>query len=154
MAEWKMHHAPGKVVNGKKLRQLREAKGWTQEEFATRCDMTGHNIGRIEAGDGNTSTGKVRSMADALGVNPAILIFGVDELVNDAVSQATKNRPQPSDPTPSAALAPNRDVSLLRAFAGKSPAYIHMGSLKTDVPEEILGEILHIVAVHKMKSSG
>lgn len=153
MANWKMHHEPGNVVDGKKIRRLREAKGWTQEQLAHRCDMTAQNIGRIEMGDGNTSTGKVRSMADTLGVEPAALIIGVDELIAEAVG-SLKEQPVYQLVMPDPEPVVHRDVVLLRAFAGNNPAFLNIGTLKTDIPEEILGEILHIVAVHKMTTGG
>lgn len=144
--QWKSHHAAGNVVDGRKIRMMREQRGWTKEQFAELCDMTVHNLARIENGDGNTSTGKVRSIADSLGVNPASLIIGVDDLLEE--------KKQPIATAPELAFHPNRDIILLRAFVGNEPAFLQIGSHKSDVPEEILGDILHVITVYKLKTEG
>lgn len=153
---WKIHHAAGNVVDGKKIRQLREERGWTPVQFASMCELSPNNLNRIENCEGNTSTGKVRSMADALGVHPAELITGLDELIGNEIGHlrdltiAAEERASTQNAIDRDAT---RDIALLRVFAGNEPAFLQIGTMKTDLPEEVLGDILHIVAVHRLKQS-
>ena len=63
-----------------RLRELRDARGWTQAELAERAEVTRATVSRIEGG-------KVRSLdlevfeklAEALDVHPAVLIDRKEE---------------------------------------------------------------------------
>ena len=50
-----------------KLRYARIDKGWSQQELAQRCGVTGHTISRIEQGDGNPTINLCISISQALG---------------------------------------------------------------------------------------
>ena len=54
---------------------LRELKGWTQEELASRSGIAATNLSRLE--NGHLDLGKQRAiaLAKAFGVHPATLMF-------------------------------------------------------------------------------
>jgi len=54
---------------GHRIRQLREARGWTQEELAHRAGMTTVYLSGIERGMQNPSFRKLKGLVDALGVS-------------------------------------------------------------------------------------
>ncbi len=57
---------------GKKLRQLREASGLTQEELAERAGLTPKGVGALERGERrHPYPNTVRALADALGLKGA-----------------------------------------------------------------------------------
>lgn len=58
-----------------RVQELREAKGWSQAELARRSGVPQPTISRIEAGEsGSISLGNLERLAEALGVNAALLI--------------------------------------------------------------------------------
>ncbi len=58
-----------------RLEELREAKGLSQAELARRSGVPQSTISRIEAGEtGSISLVNLERLADALGVNAAVLI--------------------------------------------------------------------------------
>jgi transcriptional regulator with XRE-family HTH domain len=59
--------AIGKVF-GLRVRELRERKGWTQEELAARCHRHWTYIGGIERGERNPTLRVISDLARALGV--------------------------------------------------------------------------------------
>ena len=52
---------------GSRIRQAREARGWSQEELATRSAVSRPSIARIERGD-DVSTATLGKVASALGL--------------------------------------------------------------------------------------
>ncbi len=56
------------------LRRLRMEQGLTQEELAARAGMHRTFIGAVERGDRNASLRTVQRLADALGVEPQVLL--------------------------------------------------------------------------------
>ncbi|TAE21391.1 MAG: XRE family transcriptional regulator [Cytophagales bacterium] len=54
---------------GARLRQLRQQKGFTQEELAAKMDMEFSQIGRVERGRVNSSLSMVFALAKALEVD-------------------------------------------------------------------------------------
>lgn len=54
---------------GKKIKEERLEKGYTQEELGEKVDSTGGYIGQIERGERNASMQKVISIARALNVS-------------------------------------------------------------------------------------
>jgi transcriptional regulator with XRE-family HTH domain len=58
---------------GKKLRELRQAKGISQEQLAHNCGLEYSQINRIELGKVNTSISHVALLAKHLGVTPCDL---------------------------------------------------------------------------------
>jgi transcriptional regulator with XRE-family HTH domain len=55
---------------GLRIRELRTAKGLTQETLGNLCDVEESTINRIELGKANTSLTHIKSIADALEVDP------------------------------------------------------------------------------------
>jgi transcriptional regulator with XRE-family HTH domain len=63
---------------GHRLRQRREALGWTQAEFARRCEMHKAYIGFVERGERNVSLVNLRRIARVLRVRMSDLFKGLD----------------------------------------------------------------------------
>lgn len=59
---------------GKKVRQLRLAKGWTQEELAARAHLHPTYIGGVERGERNIGLDNLLKVARALGEHPTALL--------------------------------------------------------------------------------
>ncbi len=58
-----------------RVQELRDAKGWSQAELARRSGVPQPTISRIEAGEsGSITLANLERLADALGVNAALLI--------------------------------------------------------------------------------
>lgn len=73
-----------KVLFGRRVRQLRKAKGMSQEAFAHTIKIDRSYFGSIERGERNVSLDNICLIADGLGVAPAQLLmfdslFGDDE---------------------------------------------------------------------------
>lgn len=63
------------MTTGELIRQLRKARGWTQEELAHRCGYSGKSvICKVEAAERPGNTEKIKKIADALGVSPSSLV--------------------------------------------------------------------------------
>ena len=58
---------------GTKVRQLRLAKGWTQEDLAERTGLHPTYIGGVERGERNLGLDNILKIARALGEYPAAL---------------------------------------------------------------------------------
>lgn len=150
----KKHYTPSNIINGAAIKKLRLEQQISIEDLAKRTDLTPVNLERIERSDGNTSTGKVRALAHELGVHPAMLITGIEEFIHEVAATAelepiTTVTEKANVPL---AYSPDRDVTLLRTFAGEGEAYLQVGTLKTPIPDEILGDILHVIAVYKLRT--
>ena len=65
--------SPDRKRFGKKIRQVRLAKGWTQEELAERAGLHPTYIGGIERGERNLGFDNLLKVARALGEHPASL---------------------------------------------------------------------------------
>ena len=59
---------------GDKVRELREAKGWSQEELGFKSGLHRNYVGRIERGEQNIAVVNVAKLAKALGVRPRELL--------------------------------------------------------------------------------
>lgn len=57
-----------KAVFGRRVRELRTAKGLSQEALALACDLDRTYIGGIERGERNVSIVNIQKIATALGV--------------------------------------------------------------------------------------
>ena len=62
---------------GKRLRQLRRAKGFSQEAFADACGLDRTYIGGIERGERNLALRNIAAIATALDLSIAELMEGV-----------------------------------------------------------------------------
>lgn len=59
---------------GGRIRDLRQAKGWTQQQFADLCGLHRTYIAGTERGERNVSVISLRTLADVLRVNPGELL--------------------------------------------------------------------------------
>lgn len=57
-----------------RVRELRQARGWSRRRLAENCGLSLRFLARIEAGDGNVSVRRLASIADALDTTPAALL--------------------------------------------------------------------------------
>ena len=65
---------PDRSRFGKKVRQLRLAKGWTQEELAACTGLHPTYIGGVERGERNLGLDNLLKIARALGEHPSALL--------------------------------------------------------------------------------
>lgn len=78
-----------KVLFGRRVRQLRKAKGVSQEAFAHLIQIDRSYFGSIERGERNVSLDNICLIAKGLGVAPAELLrFDVAPEVEPQVSTA------------------------------------------------------------------
>jgi transcriptional regulator with XRE-family HTH domain len=70
-----MENSADRELFGKKIRQLRLAKGWTQEELATQAGLHPTYIGGVERGERNIGFDNLLKLARALQEHPSA-IFG------------------------------------------------------------------------------
>jgi len=68
--------SPKKAL-GKRVRELRASKDWTQEEFARLCGIYHSSVGRIERGDHNLRVSTIMSIARSLEVEASCLVKGI-----------------------------------------------------------------------------
>jgi transcriptional regulator with XRE-family HTH domain len=64
------------VVFGERLRALRLARGWTQEQLAEECGLTAVQVSRIENGAHEPKLTTILRLARAFGVKAGKLIEG------------------------------------------------------------------------------
>ena len=62
---------------GKRVRNLREAAGYSQEDFAVESGLDRSYFGAVERGQRNLSLRNVEKIAEALGITIAELMEGV-----------------------------------------------------------------------------
>lgn len=62
---------------GERVRQLRKAKGWSQEKFAHECGLDRTYAGGIERGERNVALRNVEKIALTLGVSIERLMKGL-----------------------------------------------------------------------------
>jgi transcriptional regulator with XRE-family HTH domain len=62
---------------GKRIRRLRDQKGWSQEEFAHSCEVNRSYMGRIERGELNLTLETARKVANGLGISVSALLRGI-----------------------------------------------------------------------------
>ena len=55
-----------RIQFGRHVRQVRQAKGWSQEDLAERCNLDRTYIGGIERGERNISIVNIAKIAHAL----------------------------------------------------------------------------------------
>ncbi len=62
-----MRISPQKAF-GNRIRELRQAKGMTQEDLADRCGLFRTYMSRIETGKANPTLTMIHALADSIGV--------------------------------------------------------------------------------------
>lgn len=63
-----------KAEVGRRLRDLREEKGWSQEKLGFRADLHRNYIGGIERGERNVGLENIAKLAKALKIRPRDLL--------------------------------------------------------------------------------
>lgn len=71
-----MNETKYKNLVGEKVRSLRRAADLSQEGLASRCGIFRTYLSRIESGAANPSLGVLVTLAEALGVEPHVLLQG------------------------------------------------------------------------------
>lgn len=79
---------------GRRIRELRTAKGWSQERFAEICGVHRTYMGHLERGEKNASLGSVARVAKAFGIALSELLSGID------VEQPATANGQPDETQP------------------------------------------------------
>ena len=75
---------------GKRIRQLREKKGWSQEDFAARSGLHRTFVGNIERGLKNTTILTLLMIAHSLGISVSELLRGLEKRVEDLRKRGVK----------------------------------------------------------------
>jgi XRE family transcriptional regulator, regulator of sulfur utilization len=63
---------------GQKLRQLRQKRGWSQEEFADISGLHRTYVGSVERGERNLTLNSLQTLAKALKVRMSDILKGMD----------------------------------------------------------------------------
>jgi transcriptional regulator with XRE-family HTH domain len=63
-----------KAEVGRRLRALREKKGWSQEELGFRANLHRNYVGGIERGERNVGVENIAKLAGALRIRPRDLL--------------------------------------------------------------------------------
>ena len=88
---------------GRRIRQLRQAQGWTQRELAERCEMDAMYLGSTERGERNITIDNIQKITNGLGIEAhQLFLFSsatamteervTDAKVRDALRQADPSR--------------------------------------------------------------
>src|SRR4051812_7450605 len=101
-----MAEAPEKI--GQLIRERREARGWSQQELATKAGTSQQNVGRIEAG----------SISHSRYVQPILEALGSD--LGKALIQTT----EPGDVIPQQLLVADKGMPLVASAEGGDGAII------------------------------
>lgn len=62
---------------GKRVRELRKLKGWSQEELADKVGLHRTYVGTVERGEQNVSIDNIEKLAKSLGVSVQELFKGL-----------------------------------------------------------------------------
>jgi transcriptional regulator with XRE-family HTH domain len=81
---------PPLVVFGERVRDLRTARGWSQEQLAARADRHFSYMSAIERGEHNATLLTTLNIAAALAVDPGVLLTTDERAVRRAVRAASK----------------------------------------------------------------
>lgn len=66
-----------RVLVGRRIRELREAKGWSQEKLGEEADLHRTYIGQVERGEKNIGVENLVRLAKALGSTAAAVLTGI-----------------------------------------------------------------------------
>ena len=82
-----MARADVKVLFGQKLREVRQKKGWSQEEFAHRAELDRTYVSGVERGIRNPTLDVITKFADTLDVEVADLFPRSDRGLEDSLDR-------------------------------------------------------------------
>lgn len=63
-----------RVLFGRRLRELRKTRGWSQEQLGLESDLDRTYIGGVEQGRRNISLLNICKISEALGIKPNVLL--------------------------------------------------------------------------------
>lgn len=63
---------------GQRIRKLRTAQGWSQEEFADRCGLHRTYMGSVERGERNLTLRSLVTISKCLGITLSELVLGLE----------------------------------------------------------------------------
>ena len=66
------------VALATRVRELRDGRGWSRAELATRSGLSVRFLARVESGEGNISILRLEALARALGTSPDALLRSAD----------------------------------------------------------------------------
>lgn len=69
------------AILGKRIRDLRSKRGFSQEAFADHCGLHRTYMGGIERGEHNLTIGTVMTIAKGLGLSISELLSGIEKQV-------------------------------------------------------------------------
>jgi len=72
-----MQGSPYRKQLGERIRKLRDQKGWSQEEFAARCEVNRSYMGRIERGELNLTLESLEKVGKGLNTSVSTLLRGI-----------------------------------------------------------------------------
>ena len=84
---------------GRRIRELRTAKGWSQERFAEICGVHRTYMGHLERGEKNASLGSVARVARAFEITLSELLLGID-VEPTSTDDGQPDETQPARPHP------------------------------------------------------
>ena len=85
------------VLLGKRVHELRAAKGWSQEEFAHVSGLHRTYIGQVERGEKNISFKSLTTISTMLGVTLSDLMSGLEEGAELRITDRAADRTANSD---------------------------------------------------------
>jgi transcriptional regulator with XRE-family HTH domain len=62
---------------GNRIRELRKKRGWSQEEFADRCEVHRSFMGVVERGETNLTVASLYKIASTLEISVSALLKGI-----------------------------------------------------------------------------
>lgn len=112
---------------GERVRELREAHGWTQEELGRRAGLNKETVNRFELGGGNR-TSTINKLSAALGLSASSLLSDSDSTADLAATTLTADERELIElwrsPRVPAAFRTNT-MDILRDFAARARARRH-----------------------------
>jgi len=72
---------------GRRIREVRQARGWTQDQLAVAVDVSRSAVAQWETGRAGQLTGNMTRIAAALGVGVDFLMHGSDRRTGEAIRQ-------------------------------------------------------------------
>lgn len=81
---------------GARIRQIRKAKGWSQDELAKKCGISMNFMGHIERGTRKMSLDTFARICKALEANADALLWGIVQ-ESEAIVQELWKQPETTD---------------------------------------------------------
>ena len=82
---------PVLVALGERIRELREERHWSQEEFADRCGLHRTAVGLLERAERNPRLETLMTVSRGLGVTVSELLQGIEKR-SQSISRKTLSR--------------------------------------------------------------